>query len=334
MIREDYEYIQTKLRRVRDLKGKKKLKEAMEELTKDMEDFPNEPLLMTESADCLRLNGNLEEAKTLALDALEKAPDNQEGHMVLGNIYLEERSYERALDHFETASRIKRTGYVISRMIRTLIDLERFDDAKDLIREELIGNPDNPVILKYKAQVLAKEGAYREAAEVYKKIYDMDPDDDFSYKELLRLKSMDRKPADVSREIKGILKVSKAARNPHLHCELGLNLKRAGKYEEAIAEFQNALALSPENNFILTHLGFCYAKLQMFKEVVETLSGPFIENPKDVYIKSSLMAAVKKGKQWEDLGKILKRAMERHPQEKSLWGLMKKSEKEIKEGKE
>jgi tetratricopeptide (TPR) repeat protein len=331
MIREDYEYIQTKLRRVRDLKGKKKLKEAMEELTKVMEDFPNEPLLMTELADCFRLNGNPEEAKTLALEALEKAPDNQEGHIVLGNMYLEERSYERALDHFETAARIKRTGYVISRMIRTLIDLERFDDAKDLIREELIGNPDNPVILKYKAQVLAKEGAYREAAEVYKRIYDMDPDDDFSYKELLRLKSMDRKPADVSREIKGILKVSKAAENPHLHSELGLNLKRAGKYEEAIAEFQNALALSPENNFILTHLGFCYAKLQMFKEVVETLSTPFIENPKDVYIKSSLMAAVKNGKQWEDLGKILKRAMERHPQEKSLWGLLKRTEKEMKE---
>ena len=334
MIREDYEYIQTKLRRVRDLKGKKKLMQAMEELTNVMDDFPNEPLLMIESADCLRLNGNLEEAKTLTMDALEKAPDNQEGHIVLGNISLGEKSYDKALDHFETAAQIKRTSYVLSKMIRTLIDLGRFDDAKDLIREELIGNPDNHVILKYKAQVLAKEGTYKEAAEIYEKIYAMHPDDDFAYKELLRLKSMDREPADVSREIKGILKVSKAAKNPHLHSELGLNLKRAGKYEEAVAEFQNALALSPENNFILTHLGFCYAKLQMFKEVVETLSGPFIENPKDVYVKSSLMAAVKKGKQWEEFRKILKRAMERHPQEKSLWGLMKKLEKETNEGEE
>ncbi|MDY6856177.1 MAG: tetratricopeptide repeat protein [Thermodesulfobacteriota bacterium] len=151
MIREDYEYIKAKLRRVRDLKGKKKLKQAIEELVKVMDDFPNESFIMTEYADCLRLNGNLDEAKTLAVDALERAPDNQKGHMVLGNIYLEERSYERALDHFETAARIKRTGYVILRIIRALIDLERFDDAKDLIREELIGSPNNPVILKYKA---------------------------------------------------------------------------------------------------------------------------------------------------------------------------------------
>ncbi|MDY6856178.1 MAG: tetratricopeptide repeat protein [Thermodesulfobacteriota bacterium] len=162
----------------------------------------------------------------------------------------------------------------------------------------------------------------------------MHPDDDFAYKELLRLKFMDREPADILREIKGILRVSKAADNPHLHCELGLNLKRAGKYKEAIAEFQNALVLCPEKNFILTHLGFCYAKLQMFKEVVETLSNPFIENPKDVYVKSSLMAAVKKGKEWEEFIRILKKAVEKHPHEKSLWGLMKKSEKEIEEGKE
>ena len=328
MGKEDYEYVKTKLRIVRDLK-KKDIKGAIEELTGAMEDFPHEPLLRIEFADCLRLDGNSEEAKAIALDVLEKSPANPNVHTVLGNIYLEDGLYEKALDHFEAAYRIKKTGYLTSRIIRTLIDLERFEDAKDLIRQELIEDPDNLRILKAKARILAREGAHQEAADVYRKIYDLDPEDAFSYKELLRLKSKNREPEDVSREFKKILKVSKAAGNPHLHSELGLNLKRAGKHKEAIVEFQNALSLDPDNNFVRSHLGFCYAKLKMPLKVVETLSVPFIENPKDVYVKSSLMAAVKKLGNWEEFKKTIQKAMDRHPNEKTLWGLLKKTDKEL-----
>ena len=329
MEREDYQYVQTKLRIVRDLKRKKNLKKAIEELTGAMEDFPQEPPLRIELADCLRLQGELEEAETLALEVLDKAPASLDGHIVLGNIYLEEKLYDKALEHFEAASRIKRTSYVNSRLIKTLMDMKRLDEAKDLIREELIENPDNLSILRYKGQILAREGAYQEASDIYQRIHELDPKDDFSYKELLRLRSKEKKPEDVSREIKTILKVSKAAGNPHLHSELGLNLKKAGKYEEAIAEFQNALASSPDNTFILSHIGFCYSKLHMPSKVVETLSGPFIENPKDFYVKSSLTAAVKKGNYWTEFKNIIQKAMERHPHEKSLWGLLKKTEKEL-----
>ena len=329
MGREDYQYIQTKLRIINDLKRKRNLKEAVEELTRAMEDFPQEPLLKIELADCLRLQGKSGEAEALALDALEELPANLNAHKVLGSIYLEEKSYDKALDHFEAANRIKRTGYVTSRIIKTLIGLEGFEEAKDLIREELIENPDNLSILRYKAQLLAREEAYQEAADLYQKIYNLNPEDDFSYKELLRLRSKGREPTEVRSEIKTILRVSKAANNPHLHSELGLNLKKAGKYEEAIAEFENALALSPNDSFILSHLGYCYSKLDMPLKVVETLSAPFIENPKDFYIRSSLMAAVKKEGCWEEFKRIVQKAIERHPQERSLWGLLKKTEKEL-----
>ena len=170
MIREDYQYILTKLRRVRELKGYGKLDEAMDDLRRVMDDLPEEPLLIFEFADCLRLKGNPDEAKTLALDALEKSPDRPEGHVVIGNIYLEEREYDKALDHFETAARIKKTKYVTSRIIRTLIDMGKLDHAGDLIREELTENPESLPILKYKAQVSAKQGKYQEAADIYEKM--------------------------------------------------------------------------------------------------------------------------------------------------------------------
>lgn len=327
--REDYQYIQTKLRIVRGLKKKKRLEEAIEELTRAMEDFPQEPFLKVELADCIRIQGESKEAEALALAVLEEAPANLNAHKVLGDIYLEEGLYDKALDHFEAAARIRGTGYVTSRIIKTLIELKRFDEAKDLIREELIESPDNLIILRHKAQILAREDAHQKAADVYQRICDLDPGDEFSYKELLRLKSKNKEPTDVSREIKTILKVSKAADNPHLHSELALNLKKAGKYEEAIAEFQNALALSPNNTFILSHLGFCYSKLRMPSKVVETLSTPFIENPKDFYVKSSLMAAVKKGRYWKEFKKIVEKAIETHPREKTLWGLVKKIDREL-----
>lgn len=327
---EEYQYVRTKLSIVNDLKKRGNLKEAIEELTEAMDDFPQESLLRTELADCLRLQGKSEEAETMALDVLEKAPATLSAHKVLGDIYLEKKLYDRALDHFEAADRIKKTGYITSRIIRTLIGLERFDDAKDIIREELIKSPDALSLLRYKAQILAREGIFQEAADLYKKIHDLDPGDDFSYKELLRLRSKGRDPADLSREIKTILKVSKAADNPHLHTELALNLKKAGRYKEAIAEFENALALSPDNSFILSHLGYCYARLDMPSKVVEILSAPFIDNPKDYYVRSALMAAVKKGKRWEEFKKTLQKAIEKHPNEKSLWGLIKKTEKELK----
>ncbi|MDI6776373.1 MAG: tetratricopeptide repeat protein [Syntrophales bacterium] len=329
MGRDEDQYLRTKLRIVGNLKKGKNLKEAMEELTRAMEDFPHEPLLTIELADCLRLDGKLEEAKTLVLDALKKVPTNMNAHKVMGEIYLDKREYGNALEHFEAASRIKRTGYVTSRVIKTLIGLERFDEARDLIREELIENPANVIILRYRAQILEREGEYQEAANVYQRIHDLAPGDAFIYKELLRLRSKNREPAEVEREMKAMMKVSTAANNPHLHSEIGLNLKRAGKYGEAIAEFEKALALSPNNSFILSHLGYCYAKLDMPSKVVETLAGPFTEEPKDFYIRSSLVAAVKKGGHWEEFKRVLKKAIERHPGEKSLWGLLKKTEKEL-----
>ena len=87
---------------------------------------------------------DLEEAKRLYLEAVNREPGRAEWHNNLGSIYAREMDFERAIEQYEMALRID-PELVLARELkdRILVALDRADDLIDEARKALEENPDD-----------------------------------------------------------------------------------------------------------------------------------------------------------------------------------------------
>jgi|SRR3990172_392877 len=317
-------YIKMKLERARGLVSAKDYSQAQQEVQEALEEAPNNTELLTLLANIYTHQERLTDA-TLIIDQLLQAGETGYDFFVTkGNILYQQERLAEALEYFQLALKKKRTNYLLGRLIQTLLHLNRTGEALYYTQLALEYDPENPFSLKYLAQIYKKQNEWERALEIYQKVIELMPKDEFCYKEYLQLKARGWTPQKVEGELKAILRVSDKKDNPYLHALRGQNLKSMGQWEEAIMEYQKAIQLAPGDNFLLKQLGFCYSHLQRYTEAAETLKIPFIQNPNDIYVRTALIAAYKKTKNIDGLIAVLKEALGKHPEVKSLYGILRK----------
>lgn len=67
------------------------------------------------------------------------------------------------------------------------------------------------------------------------------------------------------------------------HFQAGRRLVEQQRYEEAIREFQAAVAIDPKNSYGYDNLGFCFRKLHNYDQAAEALNTATSINPRDGY---------------------------------------------------
>lgn len=313
-----------KMVRARRLISGKDYSQAQEEVEESLEEFPNNPELLALLADIYTYQDRLTDA-TLIIDELLKAGEvSYDIFIIKGNILYKQKSFAEALEYFQLALKKKRTNYLLGRLIQTFIHLNRTEEALYYTQLALESVPENPFFLKYLGQIYKKQEEWARALEIYQKVIELIPKDEFCYKEYLQLKARGWAPQRVEGELRAILKVSDKKDNPYLHALRAQNLKSMGQWEEAMIEYQEAIQLAPGDNFLLKQLGFCYSHLQKYAEAAETLKIPFIHNPNDIYVRAALIATYKKTENIDGLIAVLKEAIGKHPEVKSLYGVLRK----------
>jgi tetratricopeptide (TPR) repeat protein len=109
-----------------------------------------------------------------------------------------------------------------------------------------------------------------------------------------------------------------------MHGLLAQELRGAGRFREAAAEYRRAFDLAPGNAYFLKQEGFCHYRLGDYARAAACLAEAFRQVPTDYYARGTL------GKCYEALNdrqgwlELLEEVSGQHPEHKFLLGIIKK----------
>jgi Tfp pilus assembly protein PilF len=217
-----------------------------------------------------------------AISLLEKSaghhPNSAAVLAEFGLVYLAAEEPRRAMNYFQRALALDPSN-AQAKLGRAGVDLTERDyqAAESRLRESIALGPQDNQARVMLARVLLEENRNTEAALEAERALAIEPNDAEALSLLAFVRSTERKPDEVralarraveldplntgarrllSQYIDGrrgyAQKISEAARS---RCERGLNLKREGKLDEAVSEFEAALSREPRYYRALIALG-------------------------------------------------------------------------------
>jgi tetratricopeptide (TPR) repeat protein len=187
--------------------------------------------------------------------------------------------------------------------------------------------PDDLWLLRGLATAEVKLGRHSEAVRLYEKLLEFDPNDRFSYKELMRLRTAGAPEGEAASALKGLMRSGGRGKNPYLKALAADRLRGAGMLREAAAEYEAALSLEPGNAYALAQLGFCYRRLGDIGKAIDTLGKAFLADPTNPYVRRTLESMCKKDNRRPYLLDLVDEALKLHPDVKSLYGFRKRAAK-------
>jgi tetratricopeptide (TPR) repeat protein len=214
----------------------------------------------------------LDEAEQFLKTALRLRPDNQQARIYLGQVAEERKDYEEAERwygevapgerYFEAQTRL---GVVIAKQG----DLERARKHLHAIR--YTSNAQRAQLVLAEEQILREAKQYEEALGVLNDTLEALPDDkDLLYARALIAERLDL--VDIAeRDLRAIL--ARDSDNAQALNALGYTLAdRTDRYQEALDLIQRALALKPDDPFILDSMGWVQYRLGNNAEAIHYLN--------------------------------------------------------------
>ena len=334
MSESEFEQVQKIVRKAVKLKRNDELDRARRELEEGLERYPANNFLRASLADLLYRQRQLNRAEKLARDILAEEPDSGRALMVLGNIAYSKRNYEEAHEHFRAAHRNQDNVYSAQRLIRTLMKLERFEKAQELLETWLEKEPDHEYLQKLAASLYEKLGDDDRAEKFYRQHLEESPDDQFAFKEQIKLKLKDKKPAKAVEELENLLRVKKHSQNPHLQALLGELREEMEDLSGAAEAYRRSLELEPDNHYTRQRLGQCLYKDGRYGDALPHLKEAFRQDPGDYYTRSMLMKIFQSLELYEEGGDYFQEIIRDNPGFENLYGMIKKLNRADEEKKE
>jgi tetratricopeptide (TPR) repeat protein len=192
------------------------------------------------------LTGRLDEAERLYGGLKDLAPDDAAAYEALGFFYLSEGQTEKAEAEFAaTLKAHPKDTLVKGRLVETLIDLNRRDEALTLNREILSTNPGDPHALVSEGRLLIRDGKYQQAGDSLQKATVNDPNSPAAFyylgvtqKELGNL-SLARSSFDRALKLNPNFRDAETA--------LASLEVKAHDYDQALVHVRNSVTESPES---------------------------------------------------------------------------------------
>ncbi|MBI4763691.1 MAG: tetratricopeptide repeat protein [Deltaproteobacteria bacterium] len=313
--------------RIRLLKEKGRYDEAADEIRQGLEKNPHDLSLKTSLADLYLRQGSLAEGRILTEEVLAQDPRHPQALSLLGDLFLKDRSPQKALECYRQAFNRDPRPYLVLKSARALKEMGNLPEAQEELEKVLVVNPENVSFLKEKAFILNRRKKFDQALKIFEKIKKINPHDPFVQKEILRLRSRNRPPDQVLKELQAVIGMDSQKDDAQVHGLFAQQLKKAGQVREAAAEYRKASELEPSNSYFLKQEGFCLYQLKEYQQAAVLLSEVFRKDPGDYYVRGTL------GKSFEAIGNLtgwialLEEVAPLHPGLKSLLGIIRKVRK-------
>lgn len=310
------------------LRREKKLQEAELVLHEALAEYSagsyEHILLMANLADVLLHQGNLAEARRLALVVLQKEPAQVTALTVLGVSALEQKEAAEAVENLSKAYARGPNAYRAGRLARALVLDGRTEQALDVLKEALQKNPVDSYLLRQYSHL--KENTSAAPAREDELIAELSREEEafLPYAEQMKSKLQNLEPAEAALQLQKIVKVGKRKENPHLYLLLGDLKRKAGLEAEALDAYRKARELDPENHLALSQLLYCYRRLGRKEEAWPLLKRLLYHKPGDQTAKASFVKdAAELGKIEEALN-FFTELIAKYPHRKELYGVIRK----------
>jgi len=330
MAENEFQDVKQIVNKALDYKNNGDYNQAEELLKKGLDKYPENNYLIVSFADLFYEQKNLDKAMELIDEILDKNPDYLRALSLKGKIYFTKREYKKAKKFYEKAYQNKENEYTAFQLIRVLNKLEEYKRALKISSKWLDKADDKSYFKKIAASIYENLSKNKKALSLYKDYLAENPEDNFAYKEMIKLKLRDKETKKVVEKLKEILKDEGNNKNPHLHILLAEKLEDLKKDKEAVREYKKALELDPHNKLALKELGFSLYKAGDYKKALPYLKEEFRSDPGDYYTRSVLMNIFKELNKEEEGINFFKDIINNNPGFENLWGMIKKLSKSLK----
>ncbi len=263
------------------------------------------------------------EAERYLKRVLELKPDNDQARLYLGQVAEQEKRYDEAIKwykeiddgegYFEAQLRL---ANVIAKQgdidaARTQLGLVPVDSDQQRVQRALT-----------EEQILSSAKRYKDALEVLNQTLAAVPED----KELLYARALVAEKLDMielaESDLRAILK--KDPKNGNALNALGYTLAdRTNRFQEALGFLQEAVALKPDDPYVLDSLGWVHYRLGNHTEAIKHLKRA-LETRNDAEIAAHLGEVLWVTGQRNEAESVWKRALRETPDSETLLGVIKK----------
>jgi tetratricopeptide (TPR) repeat protein len=216
----------------------------------------------------------LEQARQMYQKAIELRPDYLIARLALAQLLVARGDFEAALKSAAQILAIDK-GNVNARLVESaaLMGQRKFGESRSLLDTMLKANPASPNIYFQLGVVNLAENRYKEAEDAFRKSYQLNPANSRGLMGVVETAIAQGKPDLALQTLR-----AEAEKNPNLmevRVELGNTAVRAGRYDEAIAEYQKVLATldkdAKRRGDLLVRIGETQRRKGDYASAVDTL---------------------------------------------------------------
>ncbi len=283
---------------------------------------PKNPFWLTRQAAALNRSRKYKAAQSVARQALALDPVNPYALLAMANALKGLKRYEDAITHYrEVAVAPKLAAIGQNGWLGSLTALSRWGRMLELLtRWEM--SPARR--LRWQAKAMAALNRDDEALKTVQKWLQAEPD----FPEALwLLTDLEIRRDGLEAVLKRYGRLAKIASRPPIYKEIYASLcRRAGQPELALKAYEK-LDQGAASPFIQRKQAFALAKSGREKEAIPMMEELLKEKPGDVYLNSGYQGACRRSGQLDRAIAFYNDLIKRHPQEKSLYGWIKRISK-------
>ena len=268
-------------------------------------------------------NNHLDEAKNYLIQALKLRPENDQARLYLGQVAEQAKQYAEAIAWYHE---IEEGEYFFEAQTRLGVAIAKLGDL-DGARSQLDGidaqnDPQRVQVALAFEQILREAKLYREALEKMNvAIQHVPGDKDLLYARALLAEKLDMFDL-TERDLREILKTD--PKNANALNALGYTLTdRTTRFQEALDLLRQAIALKPDDAFILDSMGWLQYRLGNNVEAVKYLKRA-LEIRNDAEIAAHLGEVLWVMGNRQEAENIWNRALRETPDSEALNGVIKK----------
>lgn len=203
-----------------------------------------------------------QKSKEKAVEELRKmnllAPEDAEVHLRLGLIFFEDKQYDKALEEFDLAKNLKPDQPMI-RYYRSLVleEMGKYDDAIAELKYIIGREPKNISAFLHLAYIYTQLKQEDEAIRIYDEILSFEKERPEVYvyyaNGLIQMKDYQKAEA-VLRDA-----IPRFPENDDLLFNLAVVCEKTGRFDDMVTHLQKAITLNPKNSEALNYLGYSFA---------------------------------------------------------------------------
>ena len=312
----------------REFQSQQLYSKAEDTLKLALEVSPNNPRILTALVNLYLKQGWLEQAQEVLQKVLRKHKDFKYAYYLRGKLYEARGNINQAIKNYRQALAEKAgDAYVLRRLIPLLLQRGHNREALDIIYQyrRILKNPD--FMTNLEARALVQMGERSRASTLLRELVMARPDvKHYVYQYLKTFVENSRKsPKELYQTLRettpGLAQLSETELNG-LEVEYLIN---NGKLEEALELIDQLIARDPHKNYWKKRKAFLLLKLERQEAALPLLKELFLQDPTDMFVRSSLESYYlhrNKIREWKEL---LKESFTLHPNRMELFGLIRRA---------